>query len=231
MTYDQPSMHSIIVRPELQFCQIDGWYIFLDLNAQRYFLLASDAAARFRRYLNNASSGDDIGWLIANRLICPAEEASQIIRPSVVAPVAESTMDRPLPRANALFVLQIVLAQRAAKRRLRRLPFKTILQNLCDRKKVATKASGRAQGADPSVSSLLPIVAAFRASERISNSIDQCLPRGIALFTLLQRCGFAPNLVIGVTLPFAAHCWVQVGDHVVSDSLDRVRSFKPILAL
>ncbi|WP_051586816.1 lasso peptide biosynthesis B2 protein [Novosphingobium resinovorum] len=224
-------MNSIIVRLELQFCQIDGCYVFLDLNTQRYFLIANDAAARFRRYLNGASTGDDIEWLIGNRLICPTEEASQIIRPSVVAPAAESMMDRPLPRADALFVLQIILGQRAARRQLRRLPFKMILQNLCDRKDVATKATRRARGADASAPNLLPIVAAFRASERISNSIDQCLPRGIALFTLLRRYGFAPNMVIGVTLPFAAHCWIQVGDHVVSDSLDRVRSFKPILAL
>jgi hypothetical protein len=36
--------------------------------------------------------------------------------------------------------------------------------------------------------------------------------------------------VMGVSgRPFAAHCWVQVGDRVVNDTLDHVILFTPIL--
>lgn len=39
------------------------------------------------------------------------------------------------------------------------------------------------------------------------------------------------RLLIGVTMPFSAHCWVQVGDTVLTDSLDLVLSFQPILSV
>ena len=39
-------------------------------------------------------------------------------------------------------------------------------------------------------------------------------------------------LVIGVTAsPFGAHAWVQIGDVVLNDSVDRVRRFVPILTI
>ncbi len=224
-------MNAITVRPDLHFCDVDGAYVFLDLDAQRYFLLGNTAAARFRSFLDGAVADEDVEWLIGNRLLCHTDGTPLIARPLAVAQAAMSAMDEALPRADAILTLQIILAQRAARRRLRREPLKALLQDLFDGRDSAANAQGQIWRPDKPIPDLSRILAAFRASQRISNSINQCLPRGIALFTLLQRRGFDPNMVIGVTLPFAAHCWVQVGDRVVSDTLDRVRSFTPILAL
>lgn len=224
-------MSAIAVRPGLYYCDIDGAYVFLDLDAQRYFLLGSAAAGRFQCFLDGVMADDDLDWLIGNRLLCQPESAPPIDRNHMVAEAAVSTMDEALPRADAILTLQIILAHRAAKRWLRRSPLKALLQDLRAGRDSAATAWGQTGGQKEPSLGLSRITAAFRASERISNSIDQCLPRGIALYTLLQRQGFTPNLVIGVTIPFTAHCWVQVGDRVVSDSLDRVRPFTPILAL
>lgn len=46
---------------------------------------------------------------------------------------------------------------------------------------------------------------------------------------MLARQGCHADLVIGVTLPFSAHCWVQLGSTVLTDSLDLVQAYKPIL--
>jgi len=224
-------MNAITVRPNLHFCDIDGAYVFLDLDAQRYFLLGNAAAARFRHFLDGVMTDEDRAWLVDNRLLRHADAEPLVCQTGAAVEAAMSTMDEALPRANVILTLQIILAQLATKRRLRRKPLKTLLQELRDDGNIAGNVQDPTLRQIGSISELSRIVAAFRASERISNSINQCLPRGIALFTLLRRRGFSPKMVIGVTLPFAAHCWVQVGDRVVSDSLDRVQSFTPILAI
>lgn len=45
---------------------------------------------------------------------------------------------------------------------------------------------------------------------------------------MLQRRGCQSCLVFGVTMPFAAHCWVQAGDKVLTDPLDVVLHYQPI---
>ena len=59
-----------------------------------------------------------------------------------------------------------------------------------------------------------------------------CLYRGFLLSRALRRRGVAAQWVFGVrTWPFHAHCWTQVGDQVVDDTLDRLRSYTPILTV
>lgn len=57
-----------------------------------------------------------------------------------------------------------------------------------------------------------------------------CLQRSWMLHRHLRQRGLDADWVFGVrTWPFFAHCWVQVGDAVVGDSLDRVSGFTPIM--
>jgi len=58
----------------------------------------------------------------------------------------------------------------------------------------------------------------------------QCLQRAFLLRQLLASAGAAVDWVFGVrTWPFTAHCWLQAGDLVVGDRLDRVARFTPIM--
>ncbi|MEN5168678.1 lasso peptide biosynthesis B2 protein [Brevundimonas pondensis] len=57
-----------------------------------------------------------------------------------------------------------------------------------------------------------------------------CLQRSWMLHRHLHQRGLDADWVFGVrTWPFLAHCWVQVGDTIVGDSLDRVGGFTPIM--
>lgn len=59
-----------------------------------------------------------------------------------------------------------------------------------------------------------------------------CLYRSFFLLAFLRRRGLDAAWVFGVrTWPFEAHCWLQVGDVVLDDSIDHVRLFAPILAV
>lgn len=58
----------------------------------------------------------------------------------------------------------------------------------------------------------------------------ECLQRSFLLRAHLAAQGVATDWVFGVaTWPFAAHCWLQIGDLVVGDRLSRVSRFTPIM--
>jgi hypothetical protein len=58
------------------------------------------------------------------------------------------------------------------------------------------------------------------------------VPDSLALIACLWRRGLPADLYFGVRIaPFAAHCWVQSGDCLLSDPFDIVREFTPVFRL
>jgi hypothetical protein len=56
-----------------------------------------------------------------------------------------------------------------------------------------------------------------------------CLSRSVVGTVMLRRWGVPAVLVIGVRkVPFYAHAWIEVADHVVNDSM-KVRELYPVL--
>lgn len=75
------------------------------------------------------------------------------------------------------------------------------------------------------------LVSAVRSARPFVPFEGECLQRSFELRRLLAARGIASDWIFGVrTWPFAAHCWIQIGDLVVGDRLERVRFFTPILA-
>lgn len=61
---------------------------------------------------------------------------------------------------------------------------------------------------------------------------DKCLARSFVLLRFLQRSGVSARWMFGVrTWPFAAHCWLQVGDVALDDAAERLRVYEPIHAV
>lgn len=57
----------------------------------------------------------------------------------------------------------------------------------------------------------------------------RCLPAAMITGLFLRARGLETELVFGVRgHPFDAHCWLQRGDVLIDDELDRVRAYKPI---
>jgi hypothetical protein len=83
------------------------------------------------------------------------------------------------------------------------------------------------------VESVAELVCAFRRVQRlVYTNRSACLFDSFALFWFLTAYNVSPTLVIGVIpAPFAAHCWLQVGDEVVNDTLDHVERYEPILVI
>ncbi|MFN3668447.1 MAG: lasso peptide biosynthesis B2 protein [Brevundimonas sp.] len=57
----------------------------------------------------------------------------------------------------------------------------------------------------------------------------ECLVRSAMLVVFLRRRGLAADWVFGVRLwPFAAHCWVQIGDLCLNDDVERLWPYTPL---
>jgi hypothetical protein len=52
------------------------------------------------------------------------------------------------------------------------------------------------------------------------------------MLEFLASYRFLPQVVFGVIAdPFQAHCWLQEGNVVLNDDLERVGKYKPILSM
>ena len=76
------------------------------------------------------------------------------------------------------------------------------------------------------------LVAAVRSARPWVPYEGECLQRSFQLRRFLACEGIATSWYFGVrTWPFAAHCWLQIGDLVLGDRLERVRFYAPILVV
>lgn len=77
---------------------------------------------------------------------------------------------------------------------------------------------------------LARLVGAARAARPWVPFEGECLQRAFQLRRFLAGRGLAVDWIFGVrTWPFGAHCWLQAGDLVVGDRLDRVGRYTPIM--
>lgn len=188
--------------------------ICLDLSASRYFLLEGEAAAAVDAFVIGAASADQFQWLAARNLV---EAGVPTAAPSMAPNPTHSLYDGPIETPPPWLLMEALLFQSRARRSLPRRSLSTHL--------VPTGLP------DAALKRCRPVASAFARASRYRDATDQCLVRGLAMRAMFARRGLGVDLVIGVTLPFAAHCWVQAGPVVLSDPLDRVLNFKPLLAV
>jgi hypothetical protein len=98
---------------------------------------------------------------------------------------------------------------------------------------IAMAREERRSGGEPRPSAaMIEAVNAFQDALVWVPRPGECLFRSFTLLRHLRREGFDARWVFGVrTWPFHAHCWLQAGDTVLEDTLDRLLPFTPILAV
>lgn len=200
------------IRSDIRHCAFTGRIICLDLSASRYFLLEEEAAEAFAALAEGAANNEQINWLAKRNLV---ETGVPLTPPPPADHPAESLYDGPVAAPSPWLLLEAIISQSRARRRL------------SDQSLGALIVPTDLPSAD--FDRCQPVAAAFARSARYRDATDQCLVRALAMRTMLAHRGLGVDLVIGVTLPFAAHCWIQAGAVVLSDPLDRVRNFKPLL--
>ncbi len=199
-------------RDRVAWCDCAGRLVFLDVARDRYFQLSSDGEAAFRADLERERLGT-----FHQPAYLPRPDPW--MPPVRAHPALDETTFRLTDVAAALWT------QRRVEKRLMTTGFDEVLSNLA-----ALQDRSMAAGADAAC--VRDTVQAFERARLLRTAADRCLPRSIALALRLARHGVTAHVAIGVrTNPFGAHCWAQLGEVVLNDSVEEVRRYTPILIL
>lgn len=215
---------------EVSFCCVDDQTFLLDLRSGRYSQLHQPAAIAFER-LRLGQSLDGAALEALSPLVDAGllEIRDEDFRPAEICaatPIARSLLDTDGVPGDGRAVMVALLRFATVSIRLRLAGLTPVLRGIA-RRKDALLARDHGRGTDPKRAA-----GAFLGLDALIGRRDRCLPRSIALASWLIAGGAPADLVFGVTgRPFHAHCWVQLDDLLVSDRLEHVRDYTPILVI
>ncbi len=215
---------------DLAWCEVDGHIVFLDVRGDRYFRLPADDETAFRRLARGlALSRVEEGRLAAcgvpteTRALAASldPENSRTPRRSASEDFAPEVRLKITP-AVALMAVRLTLSTHRA---LKRGPLERVLQLAADELASVPSASFEDAKACKVVSAALE----FAQIRRWMPIAPACLLDSLSLSRFLSWSGLRASVVLGVTLqPFAAHCWVQLGDVVLNDTVSNAAAHTPI---
>lgn len=154
----------------------------------------------------------------------PAEQVQLAVRTSMPAISYRTNAPRLRPSDVARFLIALIrVTNRLHRRNLLRM-----VRNIEAAKMALSPNAAQGNGPDA--------MALTRTFERLrvwAYSADgACLKDSLVLTEFLLRSGATATFVIGVrSKPFSAHAWVQSGDVVLNDFVERVQRYIPILAV
>lgn len=201
---------AIRLRNHVKWCYIDDTVIILDTLSGQYFGLPPERSNSWLTLFANGADGlsssdhpdrpDDRALIVSLRQRAWVVDPDEVDRFQMHTP--PNKVGVPLfPALDAFYCLVKfawllrLLGFRAAYSQASAYVLTTSEHNV-----PASKSIGNA-------------LKAFHKAERFVISyrgVEDCLPRSLALFVYLRRCGFAAHHFIGVRrYPFAAHAWVE----------------------
>ena len=212
------------LRPGLSFGFVADRAVVLDLEADRYFLLDGAPLRLIRDAMANRL--DARRCLQFERLGArPLFIAGHAGVAPVVAPApVGSALERAVDGRGDVPLRHLFAAQCRANGALKFLSLESVI--------------ARWRAVRPQLPARLDLAAAislaqgYAAKRPLLPLRRSCVPDSLAIMRLLWRHRLDADLFFGVRLePFAAHCWVQSGDLVLSDPLSNVVDFTPVFRL
>jgi hypothetical protein len=208
----RPGVHAALCGEDL---------VLLDVAQDQYFCLPEggrhavlDAASGRLEGLDPAMAED----LLEADLIGIDDGAN--LRRTAIVPQRDLLQIKTEPRADA--APRLLAAALAMSWRFRGRAFSTLLM----------AAAGRRQDARVDVAAAAAIAETYRALLPWLPVQGACLYQSCQLFHALAGAGLWADWVFAVrTWPFRAHCWIQVDDLVLNDTVDHVASYDPILVV
>ncbi len=210
--------------PGVGFCFASDQLIFLDLRTDRYLALRGERRAAFERLrAREDNDSEAMTGLLATGFFVRTEGENRLDPVSVTMPATDLTAWR----RSKIRLPMVAAAARDlywARRALAPDRLAATLAGLQHQKRTKTS--------DPDPSALAELALGYASARALVPVPPRCLVDSLALFRLILRHDLAPSMIFGVRLaPFAAHCWLQSSEHVLTGSVDDAHNFTPILAL
>jgi transglutaminase superfamily protein len=226
-------------------CRDEDYIVVLDLKQDRYFALDAAKTAMLStvvpgwpvtaKQVTDAAVGDAAeealrplllrGWLLEEST--GGREATPVRMPRPEAQLTGDGDSR-VEQVGVRTLFAFVVASIFAKAALRFWPFDRVVQRVAQRKARYSKTN------EPlDLERARRLMEAFeRMRVFLFSSRDECLHDSLAVLEFLARYRIFPSWVFGVRArPFAAHCWIQHGNVAFNDTVERVSTYVPIMAI
>ena len=239
---DSSVSHRFFLQPHVFLCRGKRHWVILDVNRDKYLCVDRRQFEALGPSLKGwegsgctaAPASENAGALADDLLSLGilserAADAKDALPTAYPLPTEAIDPDLPVPsrrsfctRAGAFFA-----SSARASRELRGQRFQLIVESVRARK---SRNAGRALLSD--FERARSLVSVFDRLRWYYPRSYLCLFDSLALIHFLARFGMFPDWVFGVTAdPFEAHCWVQAGNVVLNDTVERVSAFTPIMSI
>lgn len=210
------------MRNNLSYCVVDGHAVFLDIAADQYFCLPDHLEQAFIAYANASDrTRATVAMLVERNILMSEEKGCRDDPPARISAPLRSAHEMPgCHTSSAMLALPEVMATTwRCRRRIGTWPLRDVIHET-----VRYRAQRCPPPATPSgllhEQQLLQAVSLFQRARLYAPIETRCLLDSISLTRFLARRHFHSTIVLGVTNdPFSAHCWAQVGDIVLNDTV------------
>lgn len=216
---------------DVSFCRVDGRLIFLDIRNDQYFRLPARLERAFVAHMDgDGGSEEDVGSLLRRNILAATSDAeAQAPTPAIEGPsrsaVEQTHSATKIKMAALLEVFAIVLSMQW---QLRTRALKTTLDRLVAYRRARASRHFLSSTGEPE-RRVLDAASVFRRARLYVPVETCCLLDSLAMVKFLAKRELPANIIFGVCgEPFSAHCWVQVMDLVLNDTVGNARSHTPI---
>lgn len=217
------------LRHNVFWCECAGRAVFLDIEADRYFCLPSEANEAFLRLATDdliPTAAERLQMLVSRGILIEGGASAAIVEPPIIAVADRDLLEEPHLFPGLYSILEEFVSELLAVRLLRTSRFSEVIDL------VKRTGSNDRQPPRDLDARLQAIAGASGAVSYLMRVQDRCLVRALAVHLICIRYGIRPKLVFGVIAhPFAAHCWVQLGNKVIVGDFEQARLYTPIFVL
>lgn len=234
------------IPPHTRVCVTATGAVLLDLKRNRYFGLGNREA----RSLSTLAANWSAVSMSSGRALEPmpqddaARLADALVKAGFLTPVAPAEAGPPVVALDCVTTLTSVGYELAASPQLRLHHIVAFLRasfwakRAVDSRLLYSIACEVAEGKagithDTDLTRIVELVSVFRRLRPYAFATkDQCLFHALALLKFLAHYNLFPTWVIAVRpTPWAAHSWLQFGNHVLDCNPEEISGYTPILAI
>ncbi len=236
----------LFLQPHVFLCRGKRHWVVLDVNRDKYLCVDrrqfEALGPSLKGWKESTGPGErdaaavaEVAAALANKLLSLGILSERVAGAKDALPTAHPLPtealdpDFPAPsrRSSCIQAATFFASSARASRELRRQPLQLTVESVRARK---SRNVARARPAD--FERARSLVSVFDRLRWYYPRSYLCLFDSLALIHFMARFGVFPDWVFGVVAdPFEAHCWVQAGNVVLNDTVERVSAFTPIMSI